>query len=99
MPDFDVGKYGPYVWPAFIVTALVFAWMIGDSLWRARAWRRSAPSALQAGGLAPARARLCVARTIGRGFEAFALPPPYQYFISHCMILIRYWAFKAGRRF
>lgn len=40
--DFDAGKYAPYVWPAFAAAAAVFAWMILDSLARARRWRREA---------------------------------------------------------
>jgi heme exporter protein D len=40
--DFDAGKYAVYVWPAFALTAGVFAWMIGDSLAAARRWRREA---------------------------------------------------------
>jgi heme exporter protein D len=33
-------KYALFVWPAYAVTALVFAWMAVDTLIRARAWRR-----------------------------------------------------------
>jgi heme exporter protein D len=40
--DFDMGKYAPYVWPAYGVVAAVFAWMILDSLTRARRWKRKA---------------------------------------------------------
>ena len=40
--DFDAGKYAVYVWPAFALTALAFAWMIADSLAGARRWRREA---------------------------------------------------------
>ncbi|MDP1631108.1 MAG: heme exporter protein CcmD [Caulobacter sp.] len=40
MLDFDAGKYAAFVWPAFAVTALVFAAMIADSLLRARRWKR-----------------------------------------------------------
>ncbi|MGI8840157.1 MAG: heme exporter protein CcmD [Caulobacteraceae bacterium] len=36
------GKYGPYIWPAYGVSALAFAWMIADTLARARRWRRAA---------------------------------------------------------
>jgi len=48
MLDLDAGKYGAYVWPAFAVTALVFAAMIATSLaharrWKARAQRRDEP--------------------------------------------------------
>jgi heme exporter protein D len=42
---FDFGEYAPYIWPAFGATALAFAWMIGDSLARARSWRRKAETA------------------------------------------------------
>ena len=38
--DLDPGKYGAYVWPAYAVTALVFAGLIADTLLRARRWRR-----------------------------------------------------------
>lgn len=40
--DFDAGKYAVYVWPAFALTAAVFAWMIADSLLAARRWRAEA---------------------------------------------------------
>lgn len=40
--DFDMGGYGAYVWPAYAAVAVVFAWMILDSLARARRWRRKA---------------------------------------------------------
>ncbi len=33
------GKFAPFVWPAYGVTALGFSWMIADTLWRARRWR------------------------------------------------------------
>ena len=37
--DLDAGKYAAYVWPAFAAVAIVFGWMIIDSLARARRWR------------------------------------------------------------
>ena len=40
MLDFDAGKYAVFVWPAYGLTALAFAWMVSDSLIRARRWRR-----------------------------------------------------------
>lgn len=40
--DFDAGKYALFVWPAFAITAVVLAWMVADSLLRARRWRREA---------------------------------------------------------
>ena len=33
-------KYALFVWPAYAVTALAFAWMVVDTLLRVRAWRR-----------------------------------------------------------
>ena len=36
------GHYGPYVIPAWLISAAVLAWMIADTLWRARQWRRAA---------------------------------------------------------
>lgn len=42
MLDFDAGKYAPFVWPAYAITALVFAVMIANSLFRARRLRRAA---------------------------------------------------------
>ena len=50
MLDFDAGKYGPFVWPAYAVTALIFAVMIADSLIRARRWRKAARDAEKAAG-------------------------------------------------
>ena len=35
-------KYAVFVWPAYGVTALVFAWMVIDTLLRGRGWRRQA---------------------------------------------------------
>jgi heme exporter protein D len=35
-------KYAPYVWPAYAATVLAFAWMVLDTLIRARRWRRKA---------------------------------------------------------
>ncbi|MDP3852190.1 heme exporter protein CcmD [Phenylobacterium sp.] len=40
MLDLDAGKYAAFVWPAYAITALVFAAMIGATLSRARRWRR-----------------------------------------------------------
>ncbi len=34
------GKYGAYIWPAYGASLLAFAWMIADTLRRARRWRR-----------------------------------------------------------
>ncbi len=35
-------KYAAFIWPAYAVTALGFAWMLIDTLVRARRWRRRA---------------------------------------------------------
>jgi len=35
-------KYALFVWPAYAITAVVFAWMVIDTLLRARTWRRRA---------------------------------------------------------
>ncbi|HZZ89875.1 MAG TPA: heme exporter protein CcmD [Caulobacteraceae bacterium] len=35
-------KYAAFVWPAYGVTALVFAWMLIDTLLRAARWKRRA---------------------------------------------------------
>ena len=32
--------YAAFVWPAYLITAAAFAWMIIDTLIRARIWRR-----------------------------------------------------------
>ena len=42
MPDLSAGKYALYVWPAYGITALVFAVLIASSLAHARRWRRRA---------------------------------------------------------
>ncbi len=39
MLDFDAGKYAAFVWPAYGLTALVFAVMIAGSLNHARRWK------------------------------------------------------------
>lgn len=40
--DFDAGKYAPYLWPAFAISAVAFAWMVVDSVLTARRWKREA---------------------------------------------------------
>ena len=42
MLDFDAGKYAAYVWPAYAITALVFAALIWSALAHARRWKRKA---------------------------------------------------------
>jgi heme exporter protein D len=34
------GKYAIFVWPAYAISALAFAWMLLDSLLSARRWKR-----------------------------------------------------------
>ena len=38
----NTNDYAIYVWPAIGFTALAVAWMIADSLWRARHWKKKA---------------------------------------------------------
>lgn len=45
MLDLDMGRYASYVWPAYLVSALVLGWLIWDSLGRARRWRKAAEEA------------------------------------------------------
>ena len=45
MFDFAAGKYALFVWPAYGITALVFALLVLDSLLRARRWRRAVQAA------------------------------------------------------
>ncbi|MCR5878225.1 heme exporter protein CcmD [Phenylobacterium sp. J367] len=42
MLDLDASPYAAFVWPAFAITALVFAWMVASSLAHARRWKRKA---------------------------------------------------------
>jgi heme exporter protein D len=35
-------RYALFVWPAYAITALVFAWMVIDTVLRAGVWRRRA---------------------------------------------------------
>ncbi len=39
---FSLGRYAAYIIPAYGVTLAGFAWMIVDTLARARRWRRKA---------------------------------------------------------
>jgi heme exporter protein D len=45
----SAGKYAAYIWPAYAVSLLGFAWMIVDTLVRARRWKRKADR-LESGG-------------------------------------------------
>ena len=42
MPDLHAGKYAAYIWPAYVITALVFAGLIVGSLRHAARWKRRA---------------------------------------------------------
>ena len=42
MPDFDFGKYAAYIWPAYGLTAAVFAGLVASTISHARKWRRRA---------------------------------------------------------
>lgn len=39
MLDFDMGKYAAFVWPAFGITAVVFAALAARALIEARRWK------------------------------------------------------------
>ena len=45
----DAGRYAPFVWPAYAITAIVIAALVVDSLLRARRWRREAEAPKDAG--------------------------------------------------
>ena len=47
MPDLHAGKYAAYIWPAYGITALVFAVLIVGALLHARRWRRKADEMLR----------------------------------------------------
>ncbi len=47
---FHAGRYAAFIWPAYGISALAFAWMIVDSLVRARRWRRAAEALEKARG-------------------------------------------------
>ncbi len=40
MPNLELGKYAFYIWPPYIVSALVIAGLTLDTLLRARRWKR-----------------------------------------------------------
>ena len=42
MPDLQFGKYAAYIWPAYGLTAVVFAALIVGALGHARKWKRRA---------------------------------------------------------
>lgn len=40
MPNLDLGKYAAYIWPAYLISALVIAAMVADTLVRTARWKR-----------------------------------------------------------
>ncbi len=40
MPNLDLGKYAAYIWPPYVVSALVIAGLVVDTLRRTRRWKR-----------------------------------------------------------
>jgi len=42
MIDFDVGKYGAFIWPAYAITALTFVVLVATALNHARRWKKRA---------------------------------------------------------
>jgi heme exporter protein D len=40
--DLAAGKYALFVWPAYVLTVIVIAGLVADTLARARRWRRAA---------------------------------------------------------
>ncbi len=40
MPNLELGKYAVYIWPAYLISALVIAALVADTLLRARRWKR-----------------------------------------------------------
>ena len=41
-PTLEAGKYAAYVWPAYGASALALAWMVANTLIRARRWKARA---------------------------------------------------------
>jgi heme exporter protein D len=40
MPNFELGKYVVYIVPAYAITFVIWAAMVGETLLRARRWKR-----------------------------------------------------------
>jgi heme exporter protein D len=40
MPNFELGKYAVYIVPAYLISAVVIAALVADTLLRARRWKR-----------------------------------------------------------
>ena len=41
MPNLELGKYAIYIWPPYLISALVIAALVVDTLLRARRWKRA----------------------------------------------------------
>jgi heme exporter protein D len=40
MPNLELGKYAAYIWPAYLISAVVIAAMVADTVQRAGRWKR-----------------------------------------------------------
>jgi heme exporter protein CcmD len=40
MPNFELGKYAVYIVPAYLISAVVIAALVADTLLRVRRWKR-----------------------------------------------------------
>jgi heme exporter protein D len=40
MPNFELGKYALYIWPPYLISALVIGALVIDTVLRARRWKR-----------------------------------------------------------
>jgi heme exporter protein D len=40
MPNLELGKYAAYIWPPYLVSILVIAGMVADTVLRSRHWKR-----------------------------------------------------------
>ena len=42
MPDLHTGRYAAFIWPAYVLTAVVQSAMVAETLARARRWKARA---------------------------------------------------------
>jgi heme exporter protein D len=40
--DLDMGKYAAFVWPCYVLSAVVIGWMVCATLIAARRWKKAA---------------------------------------------------------
>jgi heme exporter protein D len=40
MPNLELGKYAAYIWPPYLISALVIGALVADTLRRTRRWKR-----------------------------------------------------------